>query len=54
MDREDALALLDAFRLDRDEPPACEPADLARRYVQIVCPDRKSYEKRPGREPSGR
>jgi hypothetical protein len=47
MARDDALALLDTFRLDREEPPACDPEHIARRYVQIVFPDRRFYEKAP-------
>jgi hypothetical protein len=46
MKREDAQALLDAFRLDREEPPPCDTAKMARRFVRIVGPDRLFCEDR--------
>lgn len=49
MMREDALALLDTFRLDCDEAPPPDPDRLSRRFVRIVCPDRLAYERGPDR-----
>lgn len=53
MTREDALALLDAFRLDREEPPPIQPERLARLYVEIVSPPRPGQEKGPARGVAG-
>ncbi|HEX2256064.1 MAG TPA: hypothetical protein VHG92_05050 [Afifellaceae bacterium] len=49
MAREDALALLDTFRLDREEPPDCDLEHVARRFVQLVFPERRFYEEAANR-----
>jgi hypothetical protein len=46
MKREDAQALLDAFRLHREEPPPCDAAKMALRFVRLVAPERLFYEDR--------
>jgi hypothetical protein len=49
MTREDALALLDAFRLDCEEPPPPNPERLARRYVEIISGELGAVKKSPPR-----
>jgi hypothetical protein len=53
MTREDALALLGAFRQNCEQPPQPDPERVARRFVQIVFPDRRTYKKGPAREERG-
>ncbi|HEX2255880.1 MAG TPA: hypothetical protein VHG92_04110 [Afifellaceae bacterium] len=54
MTREDALALLDVFRLDVEAPPPADSGRVARRFVEIVSRRSTGESKDPlGRDGAG-